>query len=97
MAAVTSCENTLLATGTGIFNTNAHRKYISKKEKVIKSINQICRSDLRKKFLTWLPLLRTHHRTFEGEWKEWHVTFLLVSSEGTPYVMESLHSRATAY
>ena len=83
MAAVTSCENTLL--------------HCEKQEKVINSTNQISRSDLRKKFLTWLPLLRTRHRTFEGEWKEWHVTFLLVSSEGTPYVMESLHSRATAY
>ena len=31
MAAVTSCENTLL--GTGIFNPNAHRKYIAKNRK----------------------------------------------------------------
>ena len=29
----TSRENTLLATGTGIFNPNAHRKYITKKRK----------------------------------------------------------------
>ena len=83
MAAVTSCENTIL--------------HCEKQERGINSTNQISRSDLRKKFLTWLPLLGTRHRTFEGEWKEWHVTFLLVSSEGTPYVMESLHSKATAY